>query len=197
MIDNKFIDAYSYTLLQTSSLEEAHWFAKHTLKNKLDSKYWLVEELTKLFIPKNVCILGSWYGTIIPYALNNDENTFTCVDIDPSIARLTDVFNNRIYKNNRVKAITADARSFINATSESFDCVINTSCEHMQYDMKDMLWDTKPLYVLQSNNYNIPEHINFKNSLEEFEKSTGLSNILYSGSQRMSKYDRYMVIGKL
>ena len=196
MIDNKFIDAYSYTLLQASTLEEAHWFAKHTLKNKLNSKQWLVEELTKLFIPKNVCILGSWYGTLLPYLLNSDSARFTCVDLDPTIARLTEVFNNRL-GNNNVKSITADARSFINATSEPFDCVINTSCEHMQYDMKDILWDTNPVYVFQSNNYDIPEHVNFKNSLEEFQESTGLSTILYSGSQKMTKYDRYMVIGKL
>lgn len=197
MIDNKFIDAYSYTLLQASTLEEAHWFAKHTLKNKLNSKQWLFEELTKLFIPKNVCILGSWYGTLLPYMLYNDDISFTCVDIDPSLERITNVFNNRLYTNNPVKTITADARSFLNATPEEFDCIINTSCEHMNYDMKDVLWDSNPIYVLQSNNYDIPEHVNFKNSLEEFEKSTGLSNILYSGSQRMSKYDRYMVIGKL
>ena len=196
MFDHKFLDAYSHTILQSTSIEEIHWFAKHTLRNKLASKQWLVEELTNIFMPKKLCILGSWYGIILPYMLRSADSV-TCVDVDPSLRILTDAFNNRVYETNHVKYVCADARNFINASSDSFDCVINTSCEHMPYDMKDVIWDTRPVYAFQSNNYDIPEHINFKTSLDQFIQSTGLNNILYCGIKKMRSYDRYMVIGKL
>ena len=197
MFDHKFVDAYSHTLLQMTDMQEAHWFAKHTLKNKLLSKQWLVQELTKIFIPQNTCILGSWYGTLLPYLLSRQNAKFTCVDIDPSLATHTSIFNDRLYEVNRVKFVCADARSYIQASTEAFDCIVNTSCEHMPYDMKDVIWNPAPVYVLQSNNYDIPEHTNFKHSLEDFVESTGLSSVLYADTKRLNRYDRYMVIGKL
>ena len=197
MFDHKFIDAYSHTVLQMSNLEDVHWFAKHTLKNKLLSKQWLFEELTKIFIPRNTCILGSWYGTLLPYLLHTEDSCFTCVDIDSRLAPHTSTFNDRLYEVNRVKFICADARTYIQTSIEPFDCIINTSCEHMPYDMKDVIWNSRPVYVFQSNNYDIPEHINFKRSLNEFVTSTGLNTIIYSGTKQLKNYDRYMVIGTL
>ena len=52
------------------------------------------------------------------------------------------------------------------------------------------------LVILQSNNYfTIKEHINCHNSVEEFEKTLHLEEILYRGSLKLENCDRYMVIG--
>jgi hypothetical protein len=51
------------------------------------------------------------------------------------------------------------------------------------------------LIVLQSNNYEIPEHIRIANDLEEFKLQSGLENILYSGELKLPLYTRFMIIG--
>jgi len=50
--------------------------------------------------------------------------------------------------------------------------------------------------VLQSNNYDIPEHIRTAHSLEEFEKQCNLRNVLWAGELELPLYKRWMVIGK-
>jgi hypothetical protein len=52
------------------------------------------------------------------------------------------------------------------------------------------------LLVLQSNNYNIPEHVRIANSLEEFKKQCDLKTVLWAGELELPLYTRYMVIGK-
>ena len=52
------------------------------------------------------------------------------------------------------------------------------------------------LIILQSNNYfEIEDHINCYNSVDEFEKSLKLNTILFKGTLKLDKYDRYMIIG--
>lgn len=195
MVSHQFLSAYSRTLQDCKSLEEVQWFSKHLLENKLSSKKWLVDEVLKITKPINVLLLGSWYTTYLPYLLG--QAFYTCVDVDPSVIYLSQKFNDYLKSKSTFTYVTADAKSFIQANQQYYDIVINTSCEHMNFDMKDVLWDKRPLYVLQSNNYMINEHINPKQSLEEFVSSTGLNDIQYSGVLKTSKYDRYMVIGKL
>lgn len=194
----KFIDAFAFTINESTDIKEIKSFTNHLLQNKLISKQWLVNELLKIHKPKNTLILGAWYATLIPYLLFED-NRFTCVDIDSSVKRLNDVFNNRLYVNNPVCSITGDAKDFLRVSDISiYDTVINTSCEHMLFDMKDVIMDPTPIYVFQSNNYfNNTEHVNCKSSLDEFIESTGLNTIFYYGEMKMSKYTRFMVIGKL
>jgi hypothetical protein len=50
------------------------------------------------------------------------------------------------------------------------------------------------LIVVQSNNYNIPEHIRTASSLEEFKEQSHLK-VLYAGELETQMYTRYMLIG--
>ena len=54
---------------------------------------------------------------------------------------------------------------------------------------------TESLIVLQSNNYEIDEHVRPAISLEEFRKQSKI-NELWSGSLKTQMYDRWMIIGK-
>jgi len=189
-----FIGAYSKTIRELHGLPEARQFANHLLPNKLHSKEFLAKHIT--IDPQRVLLLGSWYPTLLPYLISKTAN-YTCVDIDDSVIETSKLFNKNLYgSNERFEYITADAKAYLQLNSD-FDLIINTSCEHMPFDMKDVIWNTKPLYAFQSNNYIIPEHINYKNSIYEFIESTGLNDITYSGTLSTDKYDRYTVIGKL
>ena len=52
------------------------------------------------------------------------------------------------------------------------------------------------LVILQSNNYfEIKDHVNCFNTLQEFEASVNFDKILYKGQLELPKYTRFMVIG--
>ena len=52
------------------------------------------------------------------------------------------------------------------------------------------------MVILQSNNYfKIKDHINCHNNVVDFEKTLKLDKILYRGTLKLDKYDRYMVVG--
>jgi hypothetical protein len=52
------------------------------------------------------------------------------------------------------------------------------------------------LIVLQSNNYQIPEHIRIAQDLEEFKSQSQLEKICYAGELDLPLYKRFMIIGK-
>jgi hypothetical protein len=94
----------------------------------------------------------------------------------------------------KFQAVTAD----MCAIRSDADVVINTSCEHITQDQYDLWLSGMPhnsLLVLQSNNYNIEEHVRIANSLEEFKQQCGI-NVIWAGELELPLYTRYMVIGK-
>jgi hypothetical protein len=96
--------------------------------------------------------------------------------------------------NGRFHAVTAD---MCNLRSDA-DVAINTSCEHItqnQYEEWLTCLPHNSIIVLQSNNYDIPEHIRTANSLEEFIQQSQLA-VYWSGKLELPLYDRYMIIGK-
>lgn len=198
IVDDILIDGFSHTILKANSHYTVMRLAHSMSKNQIQSKNWLVGELLKIHRPKNTLLLGCWFNVLLPYMLQNN-NQFTGVDIDDNVKFISDTFNNRMYGvTNNVTTIIADAKDYMLTNDiRQFDVVINTSCEHMDFDMKEVIFDQEPLFVLQSNNYIIPEHINCKNTLSEFVESTGLTNIKFAGQLDLPKYSRFMVIGHL
>jgi hypothetical protein len=51
------------------------------------------------------------------------------------------------------------------------------------------------LLVLQSNNYDIPEHVRTASSLEEFKQQCDI-NVIWAGELELPLYTRFMVIGR-
>ena len=99
--------------------------------------------------------------------------------------------------NGKFKAETCNMLDFKNYND--YDMIINTVCEHMAWDDYYKWLDKIPkdrLIILQSNNFKEhDEHISCVSSEEDFKKKCGLTNILYSGTLELPKYERYMVIG--
>jgi hypothetical protein len=77
------------------------------------------------------------------------------------------------------------------------DTFINTSCEHIEnFTNWFNLIPKGKLVALQSNNYfELPEHVNCVNDIDEFKQQAPLSNIIYEGELELEKYTRYMIIG--
>jgi hypothetical protein len=96
----------------------------------------------------------------------------------------------------KFRAVTAD---MCDIRSDA-DVVINTSCEHITQDQYEFWLSGMPhntLLVLQSNNYDIPEHVRTAKDLEEFRTQCGLSKVLWAGELELPLYKRFMVIGNV
>ena len=116
------------------------------------------------------------------------------VDIDPSCEPIAINMNKVEEIVGKFRAVTAD----MCAIRSDADVIINTSCEHITQEQYDLWLSGMPhnsLIVLQSNNYNIPEHIRTAKSLAEFEEQSGIK-VIWSGELELPLYTRYMIIGK-
>ncbi len=170
-------------------------------KGQMRSKEWLIKELVKqrsnFKTWPNVDIHGGWVGTLSSLIFQSElfVNSIRSIDIDPSCEATATLMNQMEYESGRFRAVTAD---MCNLRSDA-DIVINTSFEHITQDQYDLWLSGLPqnsLLVLQSNNYNIPEHVRIAENLEEFKQQSGLEHIFYAGELDLPLYKRFMIIGK-
>jgi hypothetical protein len=169
-------------------------------RGQMKSKEWLIRELKnnkqhyKLW--PNIDIHGGWVGTLASMLFQSDMyiNHINSIDIDPTCEATAKLMNQLEYESGKFNAFTADMCIF----RSDADIIINTSCEHITQDDYD-LWLTgmpqNSLLVLQSNNYNIPEHVRTAKDLTEFKEQCHI-NVLWAGELETQLYTRYMIIGK-
>jgi hypothetical protein len=121
-------------------------------------------------------------------------NSIRSIDIDPSCEPIATMMNKQEEIQGKFKAVTAD----MCAIRSDADVIINTSCEHITQDQFDLWKSGMPhnsLLVLQSNNYDIPEHVRTAKDLEEFKTQCGV-DIIWAGELELPLYTRWMIIGK-
>lgn len=166
-------------------------------KGQIKSKVWLIKNLRKQVNKViTVDIHGGWNGVLASLLFQSDIfiTNIRSVDIDPACEPIANTINKLEEMSGQFRAVTHDMCT-IPVTA---DVVINTSCEHItqaQYNqwLSGIPKDT--LIVLQSNNYDIPEHIRIVQGLEEFVDQSNL-NVHWKGELSLPLYNRYMIIGK-
>lgn len=164
---------------------------------QIKSKEWLIKELENLNLsPSTVEIHGGWVGVLASMLFQSKVKIqhVVSVDIDPLVKHVAEEMNRLEHSEGLFRAETGDMTNRYPVTN----IVINTSFEHItqeQYDkwLPNMFDDQ--LIVLQSNNFDIPEHVRIAQSLEEFKEQAHLSKILYEGTLDLPKYKRFMIIG--
>jgi len=166
-------------------------------KGQLRSKEWLIKNLS-VYVgkPVTIDIYGGWNGVLASMLFHAafPVKSIRSIDIDPTCETTATTMNMLEHINGRFHAVTAD---MCNLRSDA-DVAINTSCEHItqnQYEEWLTCLPYNSIIVLQSNNYDIPEHIRTANSLEEFIQQSQL-DVYWSGKLELPLYDRYMIIGK-
>ena len=221
---NEFMDSMRRVIYELPA--SAQGFSDALSIGQIKSKKWLVSSLKQLTKDEvdlgNVFVLAGWYGTLA-YLLKRDPafkiDSIVNVDIDPHCERIAERLNKDWLSEWRFKEVTMDIRS-IKYTDEPFgfpvwskskdervyhnkkaDTIICTSCEHI--DDWQNVYDEFPndvLLVLQSNDLDIPEHINRPNNLKEFEDQTPMEDCAFSGGLELDAggdhlYTRFMRIG--
>lgn len=168
-------------------------------RGQILSKEWLIEELKKQKFKSwpTIDIHGGWVGTLASLLFQSGMyiKHINSIDIDPDCEKIAAIMNQMESETGKFHAITADMCEYVS----NADIVINTSFEHITQEQYDRWLGRIPkdsIIVLQSNNYNIPEHVRIADSLEEFQHQSKLKKILYSGELDLPLYKRYMIIGK-
>ena len=166
-------------------------------KGQVKSKQWLIKNLRKhINAVVSVDIHGGWNGVLASMIFQSPIYTknIRSLDVDPSCEEIAKQMNKLEEIAGKFTAITADMCT----TASDADVIINTSAEHItqeQYDMWLALQPKNSTIVVQSNNYDISEHVRIAHSLEEFKTQSHL-NILWAGELVLPLYTRYMIIGK-
>ena len=168
---------------------------------QVGSKIWARDALHETLGGRlgRVVILGGWYGILA--AMLFDDRRFeigavTSYDIDPAVEPVAETLNREWA--DRFSAVTADMYA-LDYAALGADLVINTSCEHIA-DIRAWLalLPRGMRVMLQSNDYfSEPTHINCVPTLDAFIEQAGLARLDFSGSLKMKKYTRFMLIGSV
>jgi hypothetical protein len=164
---------------------------------QLKSKEWLIDCLDEhVHFSSSIDIHGGWVGTLASmlFQSNIPVEVIRSVDIDPACESIATMMNKKEEIEGRFRAVTADMCTI----RSDADIVINTSCEHITQDQYDLWLSGMPyntLLVLQSNNYDIPEHVRTAKDLEEFKTQCDIE-VLWAGELELPLYNRFMIIGR-
>ncbi len=175
-------------------------------RGQLTSKEWLVSTLEHVIYPErnktmdfpvSVDIHGGWVGTLASMLFQSaiPIKNIRSIDIDPTCESIATMMNKKEEIEGRFRAVTADMCS----VRSDAGIIINTSCEHITQEQYDLWLSGHPhnsLLVLQSNNYNIPEHVRTAKDLEEFKQQCQV-DVLWAGELELPLYKRFMVIGRV
>ena len=165
-------------------------------RGQMQSKEWLIENLQPLVnSPSRIDIHGGWVGVLASMIFQSKIPTrYICsVDIDPTCEPIATMMNKHEEIDGKFRAITGDMCT----VPVSGNVIVNTSCEHITQEQYETWLARLPkdsIVVLQSNNYDIPEHVRIAQTLEEFKKQSHLTE-LWSGMLKTQLYTRWMIIG--
>ena len=171
---------------------------------QLKSKEWLIDALELTIHPQVDCTMpkpfsidihGGWVGVLASMLFQSriPVRQIRSIDIDPTCEPIATMMNKKEEIAGKFRAVSAD---MCDIRSDA-DVVINTSCEHITQDQYDLWLSGMPynsLLVLQSNNYNIPEHVRIATDLAEFKTQSKI-NVLWAGELQLPLYKRFMIIG--
>lgn len=164
---------------------------------QLKSKEWLIQHLRPHVLNHvSVDIHGGWVGVLASMLFQSPVpiKSIRSIDIDPTCEPIANMMNKGEEMVGKFRAVTSNMCSI----RSNADVIINTSCEHISQDDFD-LWKSglpySSLLVLQSNNYDIPEHVRIAKDMAEFQKQCSV-NVLWSGELELPLYKRFMIIGK-
>lgn len=169
-------------------------------KGQINSKVWLIDHLEKYHqnLPYNILLCGGWNGVLATLLFNSrlDITRIVSMDIDKKCEDIAYNMNKDYEMGGRFKAITSDMLEYNDYSKHNL--IINTVCEHMTQEQYNNWLDKLPAnkrVIIQSNDYfSHEEHVNCKQTLEEFQKDCRL-NVDIAATMPTEKYNRFMIIG--
>lgn len=178
---------YNEEALATTNLSEIRDAFR---KKQIEGKTKLLSQVEKFCLKDSqILIVGSWLG-FTSFCLNKmGYNNITETDPDTRLEKLTNHANRF---NHNFKHLSLDVNS-IDVTS--FDCIINSSCEHIL----DNSWfensKQNTLFILQSTDYPNWDHVNTCSSIEEMINKYPMT-VFYADTLNLGTYNRFTLVGR-
>jgi hypothetical protein len=208
---DRYIDTQFVAAFKNFFVNETEIWNDCFSRGQIESKLWLVKELTKLNLDLGTVFLcAGWYATLATMLFESKVKVdkIRSFDIDPSCVDIAEVFNKQWFTNQwHFKSITQDImdinynehtwQQWSNANNRMSypitdvpDTIINTSCEHIEnFDEWYAKIPAGKLVILQSNNFfEVDEHVNCSIDIDDFSRQTPLTSVLYSDSLQLEKY---------
>ena len=188
------------------SKDYSHLFRRmldSSTSSQLQCKLWMITEL-KPFVKSNMsyALLAGWYANYSVELLISELGAGFVhnYEFDEDAKNISYIFNKR-YKDTEVyKCDVKDVMWDKLDEEQTYDVIINTSCEHMYpmsrfYELNN--FNSFPLYVLQStDDEQWDDHINCVSSPKKLAEQAQISDIRYSGTIKLDNgMNRFMVIG--
>lgn len=159
---------------------------------QVESKTWLIDELSKLDKHENALFIGGWLGISSMWlGRTGVVNHITNLDLDADAIKFSDKLN--IANFNYKEGIVSDVD---NHSLKEYNMIINTSAEHMTDDWFNHVPKGCTVAIQTNDFHEITEHINTVNDLESLQKKYKMSKIYYIGVRDCDRYNRFMIIGK-
>ena len=217
--------AFKNVLRRFSDVELNDAFSQGQLKSKLWISELVNDFQIDLGDSIYVCAGWYGVLPAILFERNNIKGNIYSFDINPEAENISDTLNKKyVSDGTRFKAITKDIHELNYSDDyhmatfytyhdthnfslemdelhvQNVSCVINTSCEHIE-DF-DEWWSRVPdgmLVILQNNNF--VEHdddtvVNTVPSEQRWVDKVNLTDLIYRGTLKLDKYNRFMVIGR-
>ena len=151
--------------------------------NQFVSKKWFVHNLNNLQLKYNSGIIaGGWHG-ILSLMLQNKSILTT--DIDPDAIKIAKIFG-----------CNAEVANAFDIDYKAYDIIINTSCEHWNFDKWMSQIPMGKIIALQSTNMIHKDHIDNIYSSIEFINRANLSKVYTINERKFDQYTRYLLIGR-
>jgi hypothetical protein len=184
-IYNKIDDEQILDIIHSTN--DDHIKCKEWLASELIMKFWMIEN------PK-ILVGGGWTGLMAHLLSETFKNANSILSVD-LLQHHKDI-GTQIFPH-----IKFDTNNVFEYSLQDFDIFVSTSVEHFNREELQFFLKGKPenvICALQSNNwYDIEDHTNCSDTLEEFIEYLPLKKIIYSGSKKIrDTYDRFLVIGQ-
>ena len=212
----KYTDSYFVKALKDLITNKVKFDKDCLSQGQIQSKLWLVDELEKLDLNLGTVFLcAGWYATLATMLFESklQIDKIVSFDSDPDVWKIAETFNKKwVLEDWKFKASTQDIHEImfeehiydvnkLDGTTETLwgypNTVINTSTEHIE-DYENWYNNilNNQLIIVQGNNYfEVEEHVNCSNTLEEFSEKSPMSKLLYEGELELPRYKRFMKIG--
>jgi len=162
--------------------------------NQINSIYRLLQACD-IIVPKlkekNTAYIGSWMGFKTKILCEIYGLKITELEIDKRCGKVSEIWNED--NSNYVGHIFEDANKMSSNFYGQKDLVINPSCEHMNDEWFNKI--PKGTYViLQSNDFDIPEHTNIVKNMKAMKNKYKMIDI-YSCTLQCTVYQRFTLAG--
>jgi hypothetical protein len=158
----------------------------------MQSKAWLIQKFIEQNIDKNktILVVGGWLGFTSWALFKNGYSNITEIDVDTRLHNFSKHLNRF---NNSFNHIPVDVND---VDIKNYDVVINTSCEHILDNSWFVNIKHDAIMLLQSNNIDVPDHVNKCYTLAEMITKYPLE-LQYGGVlDYLDGTKRFMLIGK-